>query len=397
MTMMGNATGSDGVFAVAVGCLPIVPRESWNCDEEAFFQATDKAWWKDQLDAGLGLLPSITDLVVAINGVSFAARQNADILSDFEPDYDVDYDPSPDYYSVIRFTLTIPKRMQEEIFGSQLLHVNCERFRVITIYGSRGPVTYVQAGDTTGREDKPSHLIFLVREFLIRELKRLDAPLEVKTVGPSPFWADMHLIPRSGLLADVEVNWMKNRLTYDIVDFLYDPDRIKEHSPLQVLVAHTVEPFSTYYYAVRSRGRRLTRANIVAALTDNLITVHQRRGWRGYFSKVLRSGVAARALILASITAKQLDVEERASVAERMHEAPAAEMPTIEVPELVALCEAENDETYADRLAMAQDVANALESSRISQYQVLIASGCTLLGAALGAGGTLVAAALIGH
>jgi hypothetical protein len=393
--MSEEAANNEGVFPLAVGCLPIVPKPGSGSDEESFFQSTDKRWWKEQLEQGLGLLSSVTDLVVEINDVSFRANSDIDILDEYEPRYDTDYDPSPDYYSFVRFTLTIPKRMHRDIFRSTGRSVNCERFRVSTIYGSRGPVTIVGSEDTQGWEGKPSQYIFLVREFLIRELDRVDASLEVKTVGPSPFWGDMHLVPRKGLGEDILVKWKKSRFTYAEIQFLYDPDHISDLVPVQRVVRQIVEPFSTYYYVVRSWERRLRRANIVARLTDKLIAAHQRKGIRGFLAKIVRSGGTARELLVAAITAKQLDMEESARVAGDVRETqPADGIPALEIPELIELCEAEANTKYSDRLTMAQEVANALEGSRMNQYQVLVLAGCTLVGAVVGAAGALIAAAM---
>lgn len=385
------------VVPMAVGCLPIVPKPGPGTDEQVFLQLMSQEWWRAQIEIGLGLLPSITDLSVHIGGIFITPRPDSDILEEDESDfnYDIDYDPRPDLYSIIAFTLTIPKRMHSDLIHAEGRQLDSERFRVSTAYGMHGPVTFVRSVDKQAREDRPSTYIVLVREFLLQEFERLDAPIELKPVGPSPFWADMHLVPASDLGAEIAVEWRKSSIGYDDVDFLYDPESIDLLTAFNTLARRIIEPFSTYYFLVRSRNRRLKRANIVARFVDKLISTHRRKGIRGSFTKILRSGVLARELQLSAITAKQLDVEERTHASELVREGQSSdEILTLDIPELKKLCDEEAKATYVDRLTMAQEVANTLEGSRMNQYQVLVLAGCTLIGAVVGAAGALIAAAM---
>ncbi|GLE58469.1 hypothetical protein NJBCHELONAE_37790 [Mycobacteroides chelonae] len=152
------------------------------------------------------------------------------------------------------------------------------------------------------------------------------------------------------------------------------------------------EPFSAYYFQVRARHKRYERANVVAQLTDELMSVHARPGLRGWFARTFRSGALARELLLAAITAKQLDVEERGRSNAALHEVESdSGSPRLDLPELDVRCKNEASSGFVDRLTMAQEVASTLEHGRISQYEVLVVSASTILGAAAGAIAALIA------
>jgi hypothetical protein len=382
MTAEGSSSGR--AMGMGVGCLVFVPSVFLRSYAN-FGPRTERAWWKKELESGLGLLPSITDLRVEVTGISQRMPPHSDILSS-PIDYDIDYSVGPSVHSYITFTVTIPKRMHANFIGHR--EVNSERFKVTTFYGYHGPATFVRSTD--GQDKRPSTYLVLVREFLKSELTRLETDLTVQRTGPSPFWADVFLRP-SGTATDLSVDWTENLNSYDDVVIYYNPESEPEkaYSTVTELLR---EPFSIYYYHVRARNRRFERANIVATMTDELIAVHSRNGIRGWFRKILRSGGLARELLLAAITAKQLDVENRAQMQNDLGAVDSKdELPRLDLPVLTALCEHESNASFVDQLTMGQEVANTLEGGRMNQYEVFVISVATLLGGIAGGVVALIA------
>ncbi|OHU30230.1 hypothetical protein [Mycobacteroides chelonae] len=377
-----------GSIAIGVGCLPFVVLDESGSHDRTFAKLVSEKWWKDKLESGLGLLPSITDLAVEIPDTSGRMPNATDILHQYLDEYDIDYDFGPGAYSFIGFTVTIPRRMQPELVGR--IRVNSEHFQVFTFYGHSGPVTFIRSNDQA--DPSPSAYVVLVREFLIHELARVKAPIAVKTIGPSPFWGDFTLAPSKEIMTDLAVKWSKSAHGYDEIAFAYSQENIDSNAAYGALVRALSEPFSAYYFQVRARHKRYERANVVAQLTDELMAVHARPGLRGWFARTFRSGALARELLLAAITAKQLDVEERGRSNAALHEIESdTGSPRLDLPELDVLCKEEASSGFVDRLTMAQEVASTLEHGRISQYEVLVVSASTILGAAAGAIAALIA------
>ncbi|MGV9858533.1 hypothetical protein ACWDTD_07755 [Gordonia sp. NPDC003425] len=375
--------------AMGIGCLTFVSIDEHGAEVRDMAKVSNPNWWKEQIESELGRLTSITDLRVDISGNVGMIPSGADILNEYLDEYDIDYDFGPAEGSFIGFTITIPKRIQSETYppGYEL---SGERFKFITVYAGSGPVTFIRNVDTP--DPSPSSYVILVREFLKRELKKLGSTLAVKAIGPSPFWGSFTLSPSSDITSDLAVDWKTNRRGYDDIAILYNADLAESGQAHGKAVSLLSANFSEYYFQVRASHRRYLRSTIVAELTDDLMVVHRASGLRGWFAKNFRSGQMARELLLAAITAKQLDVEERSRTSAHLVESRNAPAGTrVDLPELDAKCQAEADETYVDQLSMAQEVAGTLESGRISQFEVLVVSASTVLGAAAGAIAALIA------
>lgn len=376
-------------LAIGIGCLTFVSVDSDGADVRDMATVSNPSWWKDRIQTELGKITSITDLEVDIVGNVGMMPNGADILSDFIDSYDIDYDFGPGEGSFIGFTITIPKRIQAEIYPPGF-GLTGERFQFITVYASSGPVTFIRGIDSA--DPSPSKYVVLIREFLIAELEKLDSTLSVKAVGPSPFWGNFTLSPSTEISSDFAANWKTNQRGYDDIEIFYNADSIDNGQEYGKAVSLLSANFSEYYFQVRASHRRYLRSGIVSGLTDQLVETHRKSGVRGWFTKTFRSGKMARELLLATITAKQLDVEGRSQA--NAHLAESRNDPTgkrVDLPELDAKCQEEADESYVDQLSMAQEIAGILESGRISQYEVLVVSASTVLGAAAGAIAALIA------
>jgi hypothetical protein len=304
---------------------------------------------------------------------------------DDEQSYDVDLDPGPATYSFIAFNVTIPKRMQVALMKELNPEFDTERFELLTFYASNGPVTFIRSRDEADIARAHSYP-FVVREFLIQELKRAEAPVSVVTTGPSPFHADIAILPSGDIGSNFAFSWEETDLL-DKVEFYYDP-ATEDASDAYIRVVEAIrDPFSTYYFQVRAGNRRLMRAGAVRRLTQQLIAKHTQTGLRASLNRTFRSGTLAREVLLAAITAEQLDVSERSELRDDLRKMTTQ----VKMPRLAELCQREADRSYIDDFAMAKEVANALELGRMNQYQVFVVSASTVLGGAAGALTALIA------
>jgi len=157
-----------GQIGFGVGCLPLVPKMS---KQEQCSDVMTTGWWNEKIEAGLGTLPSVTNLEIAIHRIGVRVPRHNDILLAAR-DYDVDFTASPIEPSHIKFSIVIPKRMQLEVTPWLSRSFECERFEVSIIYGDYGPVTFVRTLDDNEEHGQVAHIVALVREFLKQEFRR---------------------------------------------------------------------------------------------------------------------------------------------------------------------------------------------------------------------------------
>lgn len=387
---MSDATTSN-VLPMGLGCLSLIPK----LDAETLTKRGDREWWQESLESGLGSLPSVTDLEVRITSI-YAGQDlsSASLPADFEDvsesyiNLNLEEYGMPSKGSYVKFDVTIPRRMQAELCRRRLPERPAERIELHIVYGFYGPVSFIRPLEIDGLTGWPaSEYLVLVREFLIRELARVDSPIRVSTIGPSPFHADITLCSSSGVSGDWSHAWERAPYGYDEIKFFYDPERLTPQDAYRSIADALVDPFANYYFLVRSKYSRLERAITINKMANDLIRVHNRGGLRGWFIKTLRSGKMARELLLATLTAKYADNDERAYLKERF----LNRISTANLPTLAELSVHEVEATYVDRLALAEEIATTLEGGRVSQYEVLVLSASTLLGAMAGAIAALVA------
>jgi hypothetical protein len=91
----------------------------------------------------------------------------------------------------LEFNIYIPSRIQAELIDmpEEYLDTGSENFKVTIVHDWHGPLTYVEP---LGAESdaKPSTSVQVVREYLRREISKIETYLVPDFLGPSPFHAD---------------------------------------------------------------------------------------------------------------------------------------------------------------------------------------------------------------
>ncbi|MGV0809628.1 hypothetical protein [Mycolicibacterium setense] len=379
------------VIPMALGCLSLIPQ----IEPRTLANRRDREWWQQTLFSGLGLLSSITDLDVQIRDV-YASRDlsTASLPDNFRDDddtyrnLDLELYGMPGKSSHVKFVVTIPKRMHSELTRDRLSGF-AEKIEFRTIYGFRGPVTFIrplegQEGDVTG--DFAGYAV-LLREFLKRELPRYNSPIRIASVGPSPFHAQMVVSPKTASAPEADHCWERTAFGYDRIAFFYDSEKSSSDDAYNEITATLVDPFATYYFLVRAKYRRMDTAADVSSMASQLMAVHQGEGVRAWITKTVRSGRMARDLLLDTLTAKYSDSTDRTYLKEEV----LGGVSTSRLPVLEEICAHEVEETFVGQLGLAEDIARTLEGGRVSQYEVLVVSASTLLGALAGAIAALIA------
>lgn len=156
--------------------------------------------------------------------------------------------PSP-RSMIIEFHLYIPKRVQDELI-KRSANTQAERFKVTLWHWYFGPVAFVECMEA-GEDCSPSTAVQVVREFLEREIDKLDTPIAFESLGPSPFHMNffaLHVPTQSE-----EVLTKETRLQgYDRLDISFrDPDSL-----LWSVYFELLSELDLYYQLIRQNRLR---------------------------------------------------------------------------------------------------------------------------------------------
>lgn len=379
-----------GVIPIGLGCLSLIPK----LDLNAIPDRARRAWWQENVETGLGVLPSVTNLEVRIGEIYAGQNLREAVMPTGFTDDDDSYQNlnittwgMPSKSSSVKFQITIPKRMHGDLIGGFRGTNAPENFVFETHYGFRGPVTFVRPVDVLGEDKDSSAYIMLVREFLKKELRRTDSAVRVAPTGPSPFHADFGLYPSASAEGVEDHEWVQNEFGYDTVRFFYNPDASTPAQAFELLTNSLVDPFSIYYYLVRAKHERMEAADEIMQKARDLIAMHERRGISSWFPKTFSAGNLARELLLSTLTAKYSDADQRSYLSRET----LASNSLAALPALAEKSRHEVEYSLVDQLSLAEDVARTLEGGRITRYEVVVVSASTLLGAAGGAIAALIA------
>jgi len=306
-----------------------------------------------------------------------------------EEDEEIYFSPHPQSGHV-SFGLTIPRRMQEEVWAGSLPAGVSEDFAVSIFYGDYFPVTFITfLGQSDGVD--ASGGVVIVREFLRRELRRLGAEVgEVGFVvlGPSPFHANFTFLPSSPeeLEGDPGIPGIsyakKPQLGYPDVLIRYDSTRYSSgEDAISAFVPHVIHQLSYFYQLIRLRNRRMFHAVAIRNRVTELVHIHQASGLKGWWWRMFQAGRLTRELILTAVGLSFRHREEiRRSRESFEHIFEAAKLPMFRT-----WLESEMTDAYRDELNNCREVAELLEPRRLREVNALLVLVVAAVSAVLGA------------
>jgi hypothetical protein len=212
---------------------------------------------------------------------------------------------------VISFDVEVPATVQDRL-GFTTPSVVGEHFSVRIHFTDLFPVLYVIPRDQSARS--PSMAVVLVREFLLDELSRRDPVVELRVLGPSPFWADfaVRAAPTGAPILSVvgvEVTRVAQRLSYDDMFFDYDPAVYgNDEEALDAVLGLIRVELALYYELQKQSQERLYKWVGVSNNVESLVALHQATGFKVSVTRWLRAGKLSRQLALQII---QVESETR--------------------------------------------------------------------------------------
>jgi hypothetical protein len=201
------------------------------------------------------------------------------------------------YDTRIKFSLFIPRRVQQEVFSAHDRHPHTltEQFRVQLIGSFHGlPVAFVEPQTPTGVPD-PSNAVVLVREFLQKQMNQANTGnLTLQTLGPSPFHADIYLFDtsaegRQSTAGRFNVTFVP-QVGYDQILIGIN---LKEFDDLEdgidTFIRESIDELGFFYSISQDQQARLTDWHLISTAVQELTQLLRSRGLSSSITRLYRS------------------------------------------------------------------------------------------------------------
>lgn len=127
----------------------------------------------------------------------------------------------------LSFSVYIPSRFHSELINlpNEYLQDISENFRVTIVHDWHGPLSYIESLDSS-MQLRPSTGVQIVREYLHREISKIESIIFFDWLGPSPLHADFYLKTNNDGVSKEEIFTIEkiHQPGYDKVIFSY-PDK----------------------------------------------------------------------------------------------------------------------------------------------------------------------------
>jgi hypothetical protein len=193
----------------------------------------------------------------------------------------------------ISFDLLIPARMQKQLSVDPVFSTETERFKLDIYYRYHLPVAVIQPVNPSSESD-PSNAVIIVRELLEREVGQQQQSLvDFQVMGPSPLHANFYLtaVPADRLPIEWDFDLeVESKRGYDRYDFFFNESHFSDaEEALDVLQLHLLDELDLYYLITQREAQKLHAWEGIGALTDELIDLHRKRGFRAFLKRTFKS------------------------------------------------------------------------------------------------------------
>lgn len=205
----------------------------------------------------------------------------------------------------IHFNIRIPIEVQDSISndGPEI----GENFEVRMKFLKDFPVTFITCKDTQVEISRPSHAMMVVREFLKSELEMRHSLVNLRVLGPSPFWADFFVLPAptssQSLKAiekePIEYEIEKYRGMYSDVNCYWQSSQFPNSVEATKRVFRELTPeLSLYYSIVSEKNLRVRRSWKISELLEQLVEYYGTDKQLMKVARFFRAGKLSRSLLL---------------------------------------------------------------------------------------------------
>jgi hypothetical protein len=285
----------------------------------------------------------------------------------------------------ITFDLWVPLSEQRDLDRLSRFTAETETFRVRLSFGWQVPVSCVEILDASAQD--PTGDMRVVYLYLVKQVARSAEKLAFRCITPIFTHADFYVHPSDQEGPADAAFWLQaySRPAYHRYDYFYNPAKIDE--PVDEFFFEMQSEIDLYYSTSNDTREESIAWQSVATSVDRLTeeeTPWQRRNPLGALHRGTRIREAS--IALATFAASR---QLSSSQLERQRRSTYGGGATYFARELV---ESELDDRPDYPIEQFSQLVQMFEAGRVAELQLLVALVASIIGAAIGAGATLLAA-----
>ena len=159
-------------------------------------------------------------------------------------------------YLNFSYKIYIPSRIQAELSNVPEDHLDTgtENFKVTVRHEWHGPVSYVECV-AAAKNTFPSTAVQVVREFLAKEIRKIDTFLEFDFLGPSPFHANFYLNETDEKIEGTSFAFNEIRTPgYNILQFNYNSKKFQDEDEALGELQETLADELSFFYELNKEA-----------------------------------------------------------------------------------------------------------------------------------------------
>jgi len=258
-----------------------------------------------KIEQALSQIANITD--IALDGTDDPGFGEGNPVELPDEAFGEDYSFFPSYIFVsIRFGIYIPQRLQNQLaYLPEDSPVDTENFNVLITYDDPVPFTIIFY-DTKNEFPDPSSAVMVIRKYLEREFK--DDMVTFRSLGPSPFHADLTLSEGETLDARREPHFVVNNLSFGEGYKRYEvkyQNQTKDQCAILRDFVNYIGPFlSSFYTFERDQVNLMFLSGAANEQLERLLQIERTKGVRRIRDQLTKSP-----RIISEILAAMLEIE----------------------------------------------------------------------------------------
>ena len=286
----------------------------------------------------------------------------------------------------IHFDVHIPLAVQESFTGRHF-EVG-EDFQVRMKFRRDMPVTFIVCKNSRLDIARPSHAVYLLREFIRSEMLMRGAPIQLRILGPSPFPADFFILPAPtnpigttqkepiefehikyrGAMSDINCYWLSSAFANSIMG-------------AKQIFRELAPELSLYYAIVSKRSQRFHKGWHIDKLLGKLVAYYDAEKLQVKIARFFKAGKLSRSLILQVRLIQLLSSKHKIKFSREIAELYEDDNPGT----LREYLEEELAESFPGEDSGTENLAQLFESRRSREMSLFMLVVASILGGAVGA------------